>query len=513
MLRRTTLLTAVILTAVVAVPAQVGDIVGLTTGDKSKTNAKPFLNSQLILTPGSSVCPGTSCQPSLPLHTPGYLNKDNFAKPETWTGMYTGGAAYDGRHQGVWVSNGKKIALVDPKTCEFLCKPVVPPLPPYSKPPNGALGEWEKVINGLAFVESGKLDSNGQPAGGPGWLFIAWGGRQNWVSRVEVSQDSNGAWTFKAEHKTFVIAGSTNVTQGKIGGLAADDEGRYLILATSWFEPSTPPAPTKVHITSMDGDWSKPVCQMVFPILDPSTGQPLGKNNKICPNFPWGDGKNTDADITGLAYDSCTDRLFLTDGRLTVYGQLPISLNKTSNKVECGAPIAGGKKAFKIEGCCANNLAAAEKYTGLALLPKRRGNMGTSCSTKACNSCPNMAAGTRGDPILGNSAFGITLTGAPSNYTASALAIGLGTCSSTGLELGFCETVRVSTKPSPILLFFGPAKPATGTCGATALLPAPVPLDIALCKLEVSIQWLVECKGSPVGHAMTNCHSFRFSGN
>ena len=125
-----------------------------------------------------------------------------------------------------------------------------------------------------------------------------------------------------------------------------------------------------------------------------------------------------------------------------------------------------------------------------------------------------MAAGTRGDPILGNSAFGITLTGAPANYTTSVLAIGLGTCSSTGLNLGFCETVRVSTTaPSPILLFFGPAKPSTGTCGASAVLPAPLPLDIALCKLEVAIQWLVGCKGSPVGHAMTNCHSFRFSGH
>ena len=47
-----------------------------------------------------------------------------------------------------------------------------------------------------------------------------------------------------------------------------------------------------------------------------------------------------------------------------------------------------------------------------------------------------MAAGTRGDPIIGNSAFGITLSGAPSNYTASALAISLGACSNTGLDLG-----------------------------------------------------------------------------
>ena len=45
------------------------------------------------------------------------------------------------------------------------------------------------------------------------------------------------------------------------------------------------------------------------------------------------------------------------------------------------------------------------------------------------------------------------------------------------------------------------------------VLPAPVPLSISLCKLRVSVQWLVECKGTPNGYGLTNCYSFRFSGH
>ena len=118
-----------------------------------------------------------------------------------------------------------------------------------------------------------------------------------------------------------------------------------------------------------------------------------------------------------------------------------------------------------------------------------------------------------GDAVVGNPTFGVGLRNAPANTNAVALASNIGACTSPGLNLSFCQPVRVPLGPiPPLVLIFG-VPGSAGTCNFDFTIPAPLPLATSACGFTYSFQWVVGCKGSPANYGITNCVSFAASGS
>jgi hypothetical protein len=432
-----------------------------------------------------------------------YRNGDNFGTPATWTGTAAGGTARDSRHGGVWISNGNKLACVDPLTCTYLCKPI-DLLAANSPIPAPNASTWRKVITGLCCVESGEVDAKGVSKGGPVWLFASW--MSNHISKIEVSRDSSGNWKFVTKHCLFTRDVSN--TQCKIAGLAADDKGRKLMVATSCFAARAGVV-TTVHVTNMDAtDWCARTCFFRLPILDPTNGGKLAANNPVCPNLGWTDQTL----ITGLAYDSCHDRLYITDGLKVIYGKLPIDAAGTRCGVSVKNAAGATVRIFQIEGCCPLSL-RSQQFTGIALYPNKV-DTGSSCTQQPCNGCSKMTAGTVGDAVLGNPSFGLKLSDAPDNWTRLALGIGVGSCSQTGADLGFCSTIRIPLTLPTLLFFQNPNPSGTGCNGSQSIMLGAIPPNVSLCGLKVSTQWVVACgSAGKVGYGVSNCHQFEVQAN
>ena len=62
-------------------------------------------------------------------------------------------------------------------------------------------------------------------------------------------------------------------------------------------------------------------------------------------------------------------------------------------------------------------------------------------------------------------------------------------------------------------MFYSLPQIAGAGCNRNVTLPWKVPTKQNLCGLTVSFQWLVSCKGIPIGHGVTNCSQFTFSGS
>ena len=118
-----------------------------------------------------------------------------------------------------------------------------------------------------------------------------------------------------------------------------------------------------------------------------------------------------------------------------------------------------------------------------------------------------------GDAVMGNPAFAVGLRNAPANTNAVAFASNVGACTSPGLDLSFCQLVRVPLGPlPPLVLIFG-VPGSAGTCDFNFTLPAPLPLTTSACGFTYSFQWVVGCKGDPSNFGITNCLSFTVSGS
>ncbi|MCC6671973.1 MAG: hypothetical protein IT458_13000 [Planctomycetes bacterium] len=176
--------------------------------------------------------------------------------PGPGSAAHAGGATYDPRFSGVWLSDGANLGLFDPDTCMPLASPMPAPFP--------------EVVTGLATMPSrGALFASGAP----NVLYRLAQGTQPVVT---------GRWTLAA-----VPAG--HVT----GGVAADDLGDLLFVAASSFTAAVPDhrvyvvrgaAPDTVH------------CVLTVPAC---AGRALGA-------------------ITGLAFDEAISFLWLTDGHRTL---------------------------------------------------------------------------------------------------------------------------------------------------------------------------------------------------
>jgi hypothetical protein len=115
---------------------------------------------------------------------------------------------------------------------------------------------------------------------------------------------------------------------------------------------------------------------------------------------------------------------------------------------------------------------------------------------------------------MGNPDFGFTVSDAPDNWTAMVLGVGFGPCTTPGVGIGMCDTVKIDLT-APILLFFANSAPPGSGCSATRVVKTgTLPQQAALCGLEVSSQWVVECRsGAQIGTGVTGCHQFEISAN
>ena len=82
-----------------------------------------------------------------------------------------GGTAYDGRQGGVWISDGRRLALVRADSasglaaCDLICTSQSAPMPPTPT--------TSTVVTGLTFIEAGKMPKPGVPAA-QGVLFLSY---------------------------------------------------------------------------------------------------------------------------------------------------------------------------------------------------------------------------------------------------------------------------------------------------------------------------------------------------
>jgi len=372
-----------------------------------------------------------------------------------------GGSAYDSRLGGLWITNGLSLACVDVATCKFLCPAVNIPLPPLSlqKP-------W---CTGLAYVDSGALKSN---AAAPGWLFASYNTGD--IARIDVIGCKLKATFCKA---SGLPAGY------KIGGLATDDVQRFLYVGASNGSGGHIITIARIDPTPASATpWCSPFCRIVPPGCTTTT--PLGP-------------------IQGLAHDSCKRTIFVTDGKQTLFG---LVVNPT------------GRCSITQLGCCPLTVnTTGDTYTGLCLRPTPAISSGSSCTLPSCNNCSAVMRATLvGDANLGNPAFGLGLRNAPSNSDAAAFALNVGTCTSPGANFGYCATVRVPLAPAPLILLFFGLPGASGTCNRNLTVPAPLPLDTAICGQPFSFQWVVRCPPTLVSlgnFGITNCLTARISGS
>jgi hypothetical protein len=379
-------------------------------------------------------CPQTSCAPT------------SF---ERRTELRAGGAAYDSRLSGLWVTNGNKLACIDVGGCKYLCYRADMPLP------STTTKVW---CTGLAYVDSGAKGSN---AASPGWLFASYSDGS--IGRLDVSSCS-----VTAQFCKFSVSGVT------IGGLASDDVTGHLFVGTTSTDGANVVYVTAIDPTStVPRPWGKAICSF--------TPTNCSSTSKLGP-------------IEGLAYNSHTKVLYITDGKQTSYAEVT------------GAPTSC---AITHVGCCPLKVdTAGDTFSGICLRPPPAASDGNSCTGGGCNKCDSvMIASTVGDAVLGNPAFAMALWNAPSDTETIALAVNAGGCTSPGINLGHCGNVLVPLLPSPIVFVFG-VPPVSGTCDRNLLLPVPLPLNTRSSGVPYSFQFLVRCGGKPEGFGLSNCVTF-----
>jgi hypothetical protein len=180
--------------------------------------------------------------------------------------------------------------------------------------------------------------------------------------------------------------------------------------------------------------------------------------------------------ITGMAFDDCTDRIYVTDGVRVLSG---VFLQP------CGATSFA---------CCAAALVAP--YYGLDIEAEHPVRVGASCLQAACGACPSLSLSAVGDPSLGNPAFALRISGAPTGGL-SAIALSAGPCGA-GLPL-WCGLLHPAFPPGfvfPLPLAGG------GACGGTATQPLPIPMMPWTCGLKLCAQGAILCV--PAGNGLTN---------
>ena len=202
------------------------------------------------------------------------------------------------------------------------------------------------------------------------------------------------------------------------------------------------------------------------------------------------------APITGLAMDSCNDRLVLTSGLQVIEMTLII------------VPGPTGPLARLVPGPCCT-IPGADPLIGLAVRPGVATSSGVGCSNGSCLPCANEHV-LRNDPMVGNPAFQLRLRNVPEGSLAY-LAVSPGPCAPTPPFGPLCGPVGVNPALSTILGF--ELTGGTVGCAGSANFNIPIPNDPALCGRVFSSQGFVLCPAGAGGLAQTNCLSWEIRGS
>ncbi|MCB9920243.1 MAG: hypothetical protein H6832_17710 [Planctomycetes bacterium] len=357
--------------------------------------------------------------------------------PVTATTYYAGGTAYNGRYRSVWVSDGVTLAEYETaatRQCQARCAPMPAILANRNASVSGlAFGDHRQVLFQLATV--------------PGYFEIT-------------TYDASGR-----------CLGQTTTCRGTLptGALAAGlayDELRDLLYVS-------------IDVPGLAG-----FDHFLYVMLGSSPCTGICKSQlQSC----------TVRLTTGLAYDSCNQTLYATDGQVTQ-----------------SYLVADPKRCdFRPATCCKKQ--NQPTWHGLAILPcGDNRSIGKPCTSSPCPSCPSMLAGSLGDAALGQS-LPITLSNAPAPAFAI-LFLKVGPCGS-GISLPppFCGTFY----PFPAIATFGPAAlTSVSPCGGSAVQNIPIPGDARLCGLPFCAQWFVFCQAqNQFGFGFSNAIEFEVVGS
>jgi hypothetical protein len=199
--------------------------------------------------------------------------------------------------------------------------------------------------------------------------------------------------------------------------------------------------------------------------------------------------------VTGVAYDPCKQIIWCTDGNYAS----GVAYNRTQCTVIpqlcCKLPI--------------NNL----RYCGLCVRPSHATPSGNNCTTPPnCPNCPSLAHTTIGDPIVGNSSFGLALQNAPSGGIAWLFLNG-GPCTPPGIGMPFlCAGLQVPIVPAPWVLGGFPLA-GTPPCGGNHTVFFSIPPIPVLCGATLSSQYIGLCKLGALPTFVTNCLTWTISGS
>jgi hypothetical protein len=182
------------------------------------------------------------------------------------------------------------------------------------------------------------------------------------------------------------------------------------------------------------------------------------------------------AQVSGLAFDSCSQLLYM-------YDQIPGTVlpRLITNQITgaCGQTI----------NCCNLPPASPGLLSGLAFEPTKAFTAGPGCSGVNCPPC-SPQIGAQGMPVIGSSnCFKITLTNAPCPSSAF-LFLSFGPCNLTNFNL--CGPVHINL--GAVILQVGAViPPCTPNCGGTASIPIGIPSNPLLCGLPLGAQWAMVC--------------------
>jgi len=348
---------------------------------------------------------------------------------------FAGGTAYDPRRQVVWDTDGTQLGgwllLVSAPCSTPHCRPGPAPVPA------GALA------TGLAFDET--RDALWMVDSSPS------------LSLLRLTSAASCP-TLTARCSLAGVIPPTHVP----GGLAFSENRQLVLWSSSVFGAG---APANIVYVAAAANPCVVTCRITLFGTVGCGGGPLGP-------------------IVGMAYDDCTDRIYVTDGSKVLRARF--------------VPPCG---ALEFECCAA---AVVAPYYGLDLEADHPASIGRACLQASCGTCTGLALGAVGDPALGNAGFALRVRGAPVGALA-VLALHPGPCAA-GLPL-WCGLYHPAAIPPAVTLALPLA--GAGTCGAEGEVPLPVPMAPWLCGAKLCAQAAIFCV--PSGHGLTNALELPFS--
>lgn len=361
-----------------------------------------------------------------------------------------GGAAYDPRHQAVWITDGRTIILYRLSDKKTLCT--------FTPTRQLTTSTVPSAISGLAFSASRRELYQVETA--PNQMAVA-------IYNVAVVTNC------KPQVKTLGAAKLT-ITGEQCGAFAFDEARSLFYYVTTWsgFGGNG----NSIYAAPYSSPY-KMVSNSVSPCTRGST-------------------------MLGATYSSCNKFLYLATGSEVNVIRMDDPLNgKTTNM----------NQLLKAN-CCPKQMGGG--WAGLGLIPTwGKKLVGSSCLANTCGGCTSMKLDLAGgDAVLGNPDLVMTISGAPSGSTG-AFYISLGACTSGVGIPGLCGSVYPSLQtPFPLLLgVFNLG--GTGTCGGSLNLKlGGVPPDANLCGVTTCSQFLIRCSGGGLSAGLTNALEFSVGG-